>query len=488
LGDLSTNLREKLGESLATVQKYDAPMEQVTTGSLEALQAYSLGLKTWFSKGVEEVVPFFKRAVELDPTFSMAYARLGTAYSNLGETALASKATSRAYQLRDRASAREKLYIESHYHELVTGDEEMAAQVYGLWKHIYPRDMIPYGNLGGIYSSLGRHQEALEQYRAALDVEPSHILNYANLAVEYLLLGRTDDCKAMLDQVAARKVGNFAVIRVAYLLAFLQGDFSEMQRQQEAGINQPEVEGDLLALQADTEAFYGRLTKAREFTHLAIESAHHAGDEERAAGYQVIAALRETDFGNELQGRRDVAAALARSPTPSIQTLAALALARSGDTAQALRTAGELARQSPSGTLLNRYWLPTIHAAVAARRQHPEKAIENLLPVAPCELANPQVVGALLYPVYERGEAYLQAQSGAQATAEFQKILDHPSLTLNYPVGALAKLGRARALTLSDSGPRSRQAYEEFFALWRDADSDIPILKQAKTEYAKLPQ
>jgi serine/threonine protein kinase/tetratricopeptide (TPR) repeat protein len=485
LGKAASSLRGKLGESIATIQKYDTPLEQATTSSLEALQAYSLGLKTLRAQGEEAAIPLLMRATELDSNFAMAYARLGTEYFNLGQLALGSQNAKKAYELRERVSERERLYIDSHYYDYINGETEKAAQVYDLWRRTYPRDVVPYANLGNIYFAVGQYEKALLQFQEALRLEPNNVNGYTNLAVTYIDMNRFDEARQVLDQAQSLKLENVSLFVNLYVLAFFRRDVAEMQRHVTAAKGKPEIEDALTALQSDTEANEGHFEKARELTRLAEDTARRRGDPETAASYRAEAALREAEVGNKALAQQDVAAALATSHNRNVQLQAALALARTGDTSQARMMAGDLQKDTSANTILNCYWLPTIRAAADINQGNASSAIRLLQTASPCELGSPAPLGNL-YPVYVRGQAFLRARQGSAAVAEFQKLPDHAGIVQNFLLGSLAHLGLARSYALGGDTAKSRIAYQDFFALWKDADPDIPILKEAKAEYAKL--
>ncbi len=486
LGKAATRLRGKLGESLASLQKYDTPVEQATTPSLEALQAYSLGLKMQNTTGDASAVPFFKRAIELDPNFAMAYARLGVAYFNLNQPTLAAENTTKAYDLRDRTSAKEKLYITCHYHDLVTGDVDQTIAAYLLLRQTYPHEESSYTNLNSAYTSIGRYDQALVEAQSALQVDPSDVINYTNLAASYLNLNRFDEMKAVLEQAQARHLENQAMIWDFYALAFLRGDSEEMARQLAASMGKPGMEDQMLALQSDTDAYFGRLQKARESTRLARASALRAGSQEASALWQLDGALHDAELGDPQRARQRALEALASGSSKNTQSVAALVLARSGDRKRAGSLADDLSKQYPSDTLVNNYWIPSVRAAIALDEKNPGAALEALQPAAPYDLASPLPGIAFLYPVYLRGLAYLQAGQGKLAAAEFQKILDHRGIILNFPTAALAHLQLARAKAMAGDKDGAREAYRDFLALWKDADADNPVLREAKAEYEKL--
>jgi tetratricopeptide (TPR) repeat protein len=496
LGEAAAKMRAKLGESLSTVQKFDTPVEQATTPSLEALQAYSLGRKTQVGKGDSAgAVPFFQRAIRLDPNFAMAYASLGTSYNNLGETSQAAENTRKAYELRERVSEREKFYIESHYHDFVTGDLEKGRQVYELWAQTYPRDTVPPNNLGVIYGNLGQHDKALAEIRETFRLDPSSGLSYAGLVADYLNLNRLEEARATAEEAQAKKFDSPRLRFNLYWLAFLQNDAAGMAQQAAWSAGKPGVEDILLADEADTTAYAGRLGKAREFSRRAVASAERAEEKETAAGYEADAALREALFGNAADARRRAAAALALSTGRDVQYGAALALALAGDVARVQALADDLAKRFPEDTIVQFNYLPALRAQLTLNRNDPakssgagaSKSIEALQAAAPYELGTAaSVLLAALYPVYVRGEAYLAGHQGSEAAAEFQKILDHRGVVFEEPIGALAHLGLAHAYALQGDTAKARAAYQDFFTLWKDADPDIPILRAAKFEYAKL--
>ncbi len=482
----AVSLRGKLGESLSTVQKYATPVEEATTPSLEALKAYSLAWKTKTAKGSTAALPFFKRAVELDPNFAVAYAGMSLVYANLGEVGRAAEYIRKAYDLREKASELERFDIEGLYYLFATGELEKAAQTYELWQQTYPRDDTPYGDLGAVSGELGNWEKALEECREALRLEPNNAANYLNLGFAYMFLDRLGEAEAMYKQAEERKLENEFLFQCRYLLAFLKGNAAQMEQLLSSAMGQPGAEDLLLAAQADTEGWYGKLKNAHELTGRAMDSAQHNDAKETAAGYQALAALREVEAGNREQARAEAKAALKLAPTRDVQAIAALALARAGDTAGAEKQAAELDKAFLLDTLVQRYWLPTIRAGVALERQDPNRAIELLKAASTVELGSPANLTIFLSPAYLRGEAYLMLRDGNRAAAEFQKFIDHRGLVVNFPWAALARLGLARAYALQGNTAKARAAYQDFLTLWKDADSDIPILKEAKAEYGKL--
>jgi len=485
LNTAAVDMRGKLGESLASVQKFATPVEEATTSSLEALKAYSLAQKTRAEKGETAALPLFKRAVELDPKFAMAYARTGTIYSNLGEAALASDYTRKAYELRDKVSELERFYIDSHYFEAVTGELEKATEVFKVWKQTYPRDTTPYLNLDAIDSATGKYESGIKEAREALRLEQNSAMIYGNLAQDNLNVDQLAEAEAVIKQAEERKLESESLLAMRYSITFLKGDQAEMARLVTAAAGKAGAEDLLLAAQGDTETWFGRVGKGRELTRRAIELAVHNDAKETAAGYQAEMALREAALGNMNEARNASGAALKLAVNRDIQAVSALAMAAAGDPTAAGKLADELNKNYPLSTVTQSYWLPTIRAAIELDRKNPDRALELLQAVTPYELGNPPG-GTDLCPVWVRGQAYLSLRNGAAAAAEFQKFLDHRGVVGNFPLGALARLGMARAYAVQADNAKARNAYLEFLTFWKDADPDIPILKQAKAEYAKL--
>ena len=448
LGEAGNQLRQKLGESLASVGKFDKPLEEATTTSLEALQALTQGTRVRAEKGDPESLSYFKRAVELDPNFARAYATLGSIYGNLGQASLSIENMKKAYELRERGTEREKFYISAHYFDTVTGELPKAIPVYEQWEQSYPRDSGPHINLGVLYSSTGQNEKAAAEFREALRVDPDAVLNYGNLASIYLNLDRLDEAKAVLDSAAAHNLDDPTLRFSLYGLAFLKGDTAGMQQQVNWGTGKPVVEEFILSTQSDTEAYLGRLNQARELSRRAVESALHNDAKEPAALLQADGAMHEAELGNPAQARQSAATALSLAAGRDVDILAALALARSGDTARAQSIADKLNSDFPLSTVVQSYWLPSINAAIALNRGNAAKAIEALQSAVPYDLANPPPSLWLMYPAYLRGEAYLQAHEGPPAAAEFQKIVDHRGLVQNSGTLSLAHLGLARAYAL----------------------------------------
>ena len=429
LDDAAVSLRGKLGESLSSVQKYATPVEEATTPSLEALKAYSLGVKTEYAKGETAALPFYKRAVDLDPNFARVYATMSGLYSSLNEAQRAAENARKAYDLREKVSERERFGIEGDYYQFGTGELEKAAQIFELWQQTYPRDAVPCNQLGCISTYLGNWEKALEEFREALRLEPNAGANYLNLGQAYMSLNRLDEAEAVYKQAQERKLENEALLANRYQLAFLKGDAAQMAQLASAAMGKPGAEDMLLAEQADTEGWYGKLKNAHELTGRAMDSAQHNDAKEAAAAYQAAAALREVEAGNREQARAEANAALKLAPNRDVRAMAALALARAGDTAGAEKLAAELDKTFPLDTLVQRYWLPTIRAGVALEGKDPNRAIELLKAASTVELGG----ASNLAPVYLRGEAYLMLHDGSAAAAEFQKFIDHRGLVMNFP-------------------------------------------------------
>ena len=490
LSEASTKLREKLGESLKSIQRLDAPIEQVTTPSLEALQAYSLGRKTLIGKAdYNAALPLLERSIQLDPKFAMAYATLGTAYHNLGEKMLAAENTRKSYELRAHVSEWEKFYIESHYHHFVTGDLEKAREAYELWAQIYPREQVPAINLGVIYQTLGQHDKSLAEYREAFRLGPTESLNFGNLVNGYVHMKRLEEARVVANEALLKNLDSADLRLGLYQIAFLKNDLAGMAQQVEWSLGKPGKESAVLALEASTAAYYGKLAAAREFDRQAAASAGRADEKEGAAGCEATAALWEALYGNAAAARQHSAVAVAASKGRDAQYVSALALAVIGDSARAEALADDLEKRYPYDTIVRFNYLPTLRAQVALHFSNGgAKAVEILVAASPYELgvSGSSTFWTNLYPVYVRGEAFLAAGQGAQAAGEFQKILDWPGVVVNEPIGALAYLGLARSLALAGKAAESRASYESFFSVWKEADGDVPILTRAKMEYAKL--
>jgi serine/threonine protein kinase/tetratricopeptide (TPR) repeat protein len=500
LGEAASKLRGELGESLATVQKFDVPLAEATTSSLEALKAFTLGRKAINEKGPAAALPYHQRAIELDPNFAMGYEVVGGDYSSLGELGRASDYFTKAFQLREHASEREKLAIAAQYYQYVTGELDKAAQTYQEEIESYPRYFAAHANLGTVYGAQGQFEKAVEVTKQAVRLAPERVGVYGGLANHTLALQRFDETRQAIHDGQGQKLDHFILHNALYALAFLGADSAAIAEEQQWFAGKPDYESFGLALASDTEAYAGHLRKARELTKRAVNSAIRADSKENGAIWQALAAQREAVYGNPAEARQSAAEALKLSPaSQGVGVEAALAFAIAGDTAKAESLAQDLGKRFPLDTQMQSLWLPAIQAQLALNKKNPASALTALqAATSPAELGTVSFVCNLscLYPTYIRGQAYLAAGQGKEAAAEFQKIIDHSGIVWNCWTGALAHLGVARANALqarTSSGAdadlarsRSLAAYKDFLTLWKDADPDIPILKEAKAEYAKL--
>lgn len=481
LGKASSDIRKKLGESLASIQKFSTPLEQATTPSLDALQAYDLGFKTGADRSDDiAAIPLFQRATTLDPNFALAYLLLGMMYANLGEETLSKDNIQKAYDLRSAVSQREKLFIESEYFSNNLGDLQKAQQVYTVWTQTYPRDWLPRNEAMLLYSFLGQPDKALDEIREAHTLYPESGLINGNLLSAYICAGRIDEAHAVAEEVKVKTPDTFQVRANLYRLAFLQNDRAGMEEQIAFSSGKPGLEDQLLNNEADTAAYFGKLAQSREFSRRAVASAQRAEEKETAAAYLADTALREALLGNNSEAQQQAATALRLSTTANVQVNAAIVFALTARLARVEELAEQLGKNHPDDTLTHSVHLPTLTALAALNRNDAPKAIEALRAAIPYEL------GASLYPAYYRGLAYLAVHQSNEAATEFQKILDHRGLVWNLPISALAHLQLGRAFAIQGDTPKARAAYQDFLTLWRDADPDIPILKQGKAEYARL--
>ncbi len=490
----ATKLRRKLGESLASVQKYDAPPENVTTPSLEALQAYSLGFRV-HTVNLDEAgaVALFERAVTLDPRFAMAYARLAVCYGNLGELSRAVENLRKAYELRGQVSEHERLFILSLYHELVTGNLEEARKTYELRAQIYPYDDIPIGNVGNVYFLQGQYEKALADTQEALRRNPGSRIWNGNLVSSYMALGQLPEAKAAAESARSRQLDSPWLHLCLYLIAFQQGDAQGMEQETAQLRGVSGFEDVLVYYRAQSAARAGRISDSRALSQLAVEMAQHTAQKDSASVYMAQAAMNEAWTGNLALAKRKANESLRLSNGRDEEAIAAVALAVAGDSARALHLADDLAKRYPEDTIVRFHFIPTIHAAAVLHGGAPAreygKALDALAAAEPYELgslAMKRVAFLTCYPIYFRGEAYLASHQGALAAAEFQKVLDHPQLTLTDPVGAMATLGLARAFDLSGDRVKSLAAYGRFLALWKNSEPNAPLKEQAGRELAKL--
>jgi tetratricopeptide (TPR) repeat protein len=488
LGKAASDIRGKLGESLRTVQKFETPLREASTSSLEALQAFSRGRQMIGANDFAGSIPLLQRAIQLDPNFAMAYAVLATSYSNIGEAGLSAENAKKAYDLRDRVSEREKFYIDSHYHEMATGDLDKARQTFILLAQNYPRDETAPTNLSVINTVLGDYEKALSDAQDAFKLNPSG-LNYTNLISSFIVLNRFDEARAIAEEARAKKLDSGSLRIPLYQLAFLQNDKSGMAQQVAWAAGKPGLEDVFLAMEADTAAYAGQLRKAQEFTRQAAASAQRADEKETAALYESQGALRQALFGNSTAARENASAALHLSNSRDIQFLAAMTFAVAGDATTAQALVDDFKKRFPEDSVVQSMDLPAIQAQLALVHRDPSKALEILQSSSRYELGQAVGAGGLspsLYPVWVRAEAYRAAGQGAEVAREYQKIIDHRGIVMNGPIGALAHLGLARAYALQGDTAKARVAYQDFFALWKDADPGVPVLIAAKSEYAKL--
>ena len=490
LGKMSVDLRNKLGESLSTVQKFDTPLEQATTPSLEALKAYSSGIRAMTTTGSDAAIPHFKRAIELDPNFAVAYAYLGVTENDILESGLAMEYHRKAYELRDRSSDAEKYWITAGYQKAVTGNIEKAIETCRLWIEAYPRSEAPHVFLAGaVLSVVGEIEKAFEEATIAIQLNPKFGVPYFQRLVAALALNRLDEAKATYAQAQERNLDYPLLYLGMYELAFLENDAPGMAKHAAKVTGMPGWEDQMLALQADTAAYSGRLKDARELSRRAMDSAERAREKDPPAMYLATSGLREAWFGNTEEARSRVALALKRSSNRDVLYFSALAFAYSREDARAKALVDDLNRRFPEDTIVQFNYLPTLRARLALNEGKAVEAIENLRVAEPYELGvstDGPFNWSAMYPVFVRGEAYLAARQGNQAAAQFQKILDHPGVVVNQPIAALAHLGLARACALQGDTAKAKSAYQDFLTLWNQADSDIPVLMQAKAEYAKL--
>jgi eukaryotic-like serine/threonine-protein kinase len=489
LGEAASKMRHELGESLATVQKFDVPLAEATTSSLEALKAFSLGNTAYSSKGIAVALTYHQRAIELDPNFAMGYRAVGLDYSGLGEPERAGKYFSKAFQLRERASEREKLEIASVYYRLVTGEMDKAPQMYQEEIESYPREKNGYGGLSLVYAQQGQYEKATDIMGQCLRLASDCVDLYLKFAPRYALaLQRFDQAWQMIREAQARKLDDYWLHHLIYALAFLGSDSSRMATQEQWSAGKRE-ENFGLSLASDTEAYVGHLGKARELTRRGVDSALRAENKEAGAIWEAIAAQREASYGHAACSLQSASDALRLAPASQVVgSEAALAFALAGDTARAESLAQDLNTRFPLDTQMQSLWLPTIHAQLELDKENPPSALNALQAAAPTELGEIKFVTNIscLYPSYVRGEAYIAAGRGKEAADEFQKILDHSGIVWNCWTGALAHLQIGRAYAMAGDTAKAKAAYQDFLTLWKDADPDIPILKQAKAEYAKL--
>jgi DNA-binding winged helix-turn-helix (wHTH) protein/tetratricopeptide (TPR) repeat protein len=478
-------LRGKLGESLSTVEKFDTPLEQATTPSLEALQAYTEGRKTQVGKDeFAAAVPFYQRAIRFDPNFAIAYAALGSSYWNLGETVLGDEVARKAYDLRASVSEPERFYIESTYYHYVTGDLEKARQVYEISAQTYPRYSGTPLRLWQLDSELGQYENALDQIREAIRLDSSRAVNFRDLADNLIKLNRFQEAGTTAQQAIANGLDSSSLRLCLYQLAFLENDAPGMARQAESVAGRGDREAEMFELQAETAAYAGHLKESRSLSQRAVESAMRAEESEIANSFEANAALVDALFGVIFDSRSHASLPSGVRIGKGALYVAVLSAALNGESDRAQSLADDLARRYPDDTLVHFNFLPAIRAQIALNHHNPSKALDLLQSAGPYELSD--TWWGFLGPIYVRGKAYLMAHKGTEAVREFQKILDHRGMVANCPIGALAHLQLGRAYALMGDNMKARAEYRDFFTLWKDADPDIPIFTRAKAEYAKL--
>jgi len=491
LSQIASRFRERAGESLAMVQKHDTPLEEATTSSLDALKAYSTALKIVYSTGALAAEPLFKRATELDPNFAMAHAWVGRMYDDVGESALSAESTRTAFHLRDRASDAEKLFITASYDMQVTGNMEKAEQTCEAWAAMYPRAVVPHDFLSGIiYPAFGKYEKGIEEAQKAIERDPDFAVGYLTLAYSYVYLNRLEEAENTLRKASERKLEMPDYLVLHYDIAFLRDDKAEMARQVSLAQMKPGAEDWIANHQSFVYAYSGHLQEASRMSRKATELALRAVQQERAALYEAGAALREALYGDSAAAEQDAMAALELSKGRGVEYGAAMALALSGDLSRSEALTNDLEKHFPEDTSVQFSYLPTLRAVVNLKQGKSANSIELLQAAVPDELGAPGssffgFYGAL-YPIYFRGEAYLAAHQGAAAAVEFQKILVHRGIFVSDPIGALAHLQLGRAYALAGDKTKARSAYQDFLTLWKGADPNIPILKQAQAEYANL--
>jgi DNA-binding winged helix-turn-helix (wHTH) protein/tetratricopeptide (TPR) repeat protein len=496
LSQMTSELRSRLGESLTTLKEHNTPLAEATTPSFEALKAYSMGWQVSFSSGSAASAPFFQRAIEIDPDFAVAYAALGRMYGDIGEFALSAQNISKAYQLRDRASDQEKYFIAVNYDSQVTGNLDKVQQTCDSWMRAYPRASMPHALLsGGIYTQLGKYERSVDEAKIAIGADPDFAIGYSLLAASYMALGRTGDAEKVLQEAARRKldIPDFYVQR--YVIAFLKGDRTGMEQEAEQSGDKPVVDDWVTNAEGFALAYSGHLKGADKMSRHAADLARKAERRDAEALYETDAAVREALFGNVFDAIQRAGRALELSKSRDVEYGVAFALAVAGDSSRSQFLTEELAKRFPEDTKVQFIYTPTVRALLLLNHKQPLRAVELLQTATPYELGIPVEGGSEfllgaggLYPAYVRGLAYLAAHRGAEAAAEFQKILDHRGIVICDPVGASAYLQLGKAWAMAGDKTKAISAYRDFLTLWKDADQGVPILKQAQVEYANLNQ
>jgi eukaryotic-like serine/threonine-protein kinase len=491
LSQIAVKFRTRVGESLTTIEKHSTPLAEATTGSLDALKAYSEGLKVGLSTSLEAGVPYLRQAVDIDPDFAVAHAQLGIFYEDLGESALAIASTARAYELRARTSDRERFFITTLYQRLVTGNLEQARQTCEQWEHAYPRDTAPHGLLSGfVYQGLGEYEKSIQEARNAISLDNAFGPAYVNLAFSYILTNRPADAERAIQQAAERDLYLPELIILRYHIAFLRNDVAAMDREAAGSAGKAGIEDGILHAHALVLARSGQQRLARKMSDRAIALAQQAGQKDREATYEAAIAVWEALFGNATAAKHRSIAALSLSNSRDVEYTAAFALGLTSDSSRAQALATDLQNRFPEDTSVKYNYLPALRGVLALQRGDAASAIEQSQVPYPHELAITHSTFAAFfgnfYPAIVRGEACLLSHKGADAAAEYRRILSLPGLLLGDPAGAVARLQLAKAYAMQGDTAKAKQAYRDFLTLWKDADPDIPILKQAKAEYAKL--
>ncbi|HUE43978.1 MAG TPA: protein kinase [Candidatus Sulfotelmatobacter sp.] len=487
LSQAGSALREKLGESINSIAKFNKPLSQVTTSSLEALEAFSQGIRFSYSVDQDAALPYFLRAVQLDPNFARAYAAAGSFYNSHNQASLAIVNFKKAFELRNGVTDRERYYIEGTYYGTVTGELDKSQTTYKEWSQAYPNDDVAFNNLGVIYSQLGRFDEALPAIQAGAALVPNSVNGYGNLIGCYLALNRFDDAMKAFQESQQRNLDGSFLRLNRYAVAFVQQDAAAMNETMTWAAGKTGIEDTFLSLQADTDAFHGRLSKARSYAVRAVDSAKRSGAPETAAFWAVSQAIRDVELGDPAAARQSIANARALSSGRDVELLSSLVYAQLGDAAASQKISDRINRESPVDTLIQGFWLPSIRASLELSHGSAQHAVELLEASQPYDLGQPsQFQVSTAFPAYLRGVAYLKAGNPAQAIPQFQKIIDNRGAVLNFITYPLAQLGIARAYAASGDTTKARAAYSTFLGLWKDADPALPLLQQAKSEYAKL--
>jgi DNA-binding winged helix-turn-helix (wHTH) protein len=484
---IAIRFRKRVGESLTTIQEHNTPLAEATTSSLEALEAYSAGWKLHTTSGAMTALPLVKRAVEIDPNFALAHATLGRQYADLDESDLSAASTTKAWQLKDRTSDREKFFIAATYEILATGNLEEARQICEAWAHTYPREALPHVMLSGNPNkAAGRYEQAAAEARKAIEFDPDFAMAYFNLGVNNVYLNRPEEAENAIRRAVGRGLDIDEFSMLQHDIAFLKGDPAGMEREASRARERSGAEAWISNKEAFALAYSGHLQQARILSQRAVDQAMQESQPERAGLWEAGESLREAFFEQAPEAKKRAAGALKLSNDRETKYGAALAFAVSGDSSRAQTLADDLEGRFPEDTVVRFSYLPVLRARIALNRGDSARAIEILQAATPYELGASRGLFGALYPIYMRGEAHLAAHQGQGAATEFQRILDHRGIVGSDPIGALAHLQLGRALALSGDTIKAKSAYQDFLTLWKDADPNIPILKQASAEYAKL--